>query len=439
MSSVSTSPTQERRRWPELDSLVRTYRTKPIVVFAGAGATLAAPDPAQGTRFGVGTWTELLDAIVDRAGDAVLRRRYEQQKRTSPADPWFLADWIHDQLDGPLVSTLSEVGMFERLVIDAVRGRNDDGTYRNLPPSRGGAIRQLPMPFLHAAPTMNAIVALCGELRAVTGSRHPRPRPYLGFRVEPNRHIQALVTPNFDPYLEAAASRKYKRSLLKPVGSVGSAGSLRQIPVFHIHGYVPFRSEPEYSLTRSLVLTSAEYRIQEDHTSALAPALGPQVHLLRHYASLFIGFSFHDPWIEQNLRSLHEQSGTYGYTATRRLPRFAIVDGGEFDETRRSWLKTELGVHPIPVDDFAEIPEVLGVLYAAGADRRGRPILLADETSEPPESIEDRRARRRTFTPAQVWEILCDMTNGRMRPASAIASAAWEPSRGAAQETSTRT
>jgi hypothetical protein len=272
-------------------------------------------------------------------------------------------------------------------------------------------------------------------LAAVTGARFDD-GSYLGFRVEPNQRVRALVTPNFDPYLEAAASRKYKRDLLKPVAAVDSgAGNLRQIPVFHVHGYVPFppvgesdKDLGERGLRRSMVLTRSDYDKEQKAATAYSPTLGPQVHLMRHYPTLFIGFSFSDQWIEEVLQTIHGEGRRYDDPGENtRGRRFAIVkhedvNGEEFSKRRLGHLHRKLGVIPVVVNSFSEVPEVLGSLYKDALkrdlrDRRDRPASLEfeDETRAPRQAVSDKRRRRRhQYTVEQSWTILHEMRDGKL-------------------------
>jgi SIR2-like domain len=423
---------QNLRRSDGYKDLLKVYSRQPIVVFAGAGATLADSTRSK-EPYGVGTWDELLDNIVDKIVEANkdenLRRRYEQEKERAET-PWDLAEWISRQVDGDQAATAGTLTPFHRLIIQVVRGPKDEqGRHRNLPVTgtTKRLIKQLPSAFLEAAPTMNAIAAFCGRLAAVTGARFDD-GPYLGFRVEPNQRVRALVTPNFDPYLEAAASRKYKRDLLKPVAAVdSSAENLRQIPVFHVHGYVPFppldkpdeqRGERlgERGLRRSMVLTRSDYEREQQSADAYSPTLGPQVHLMRHYPTLFIGFSFSDQWIKKVLQTIHGEGRRYDDPGENTHRRFAIVNDKGFSEERLGRLSDDLGVVPVVVKGFSEVPTVLGSLYedALERDLRGRPLSLQDETRAARDVVSDKRRRRRhQYTAEQSWRILHEMRDGK--------------------------
>jgi SIR2-like domain len=407
------------------EKLRKVYSRQPIVVFAGAGATL---DPTPEESYGVGTWSDLLDKIVDKVveanNDENLRRQYPGQRKRLKDDPWELAEWISQQVDGDQPATAGTLTPFHQLILQVVRGTDAQGRHRNLPVTgtTKRPIKQLPSKFLRAAPTMNAIVAFCGRLAAVTGARFDD-GSYLGFRVEPNQRVRALVTPNFDPYLEAAASRKYKRDLLKPVAAVdSSAGDLRQIPVFHVHGYVPFPPVGESDkhlgargLRRSMVLTKSDYEREQKAATAYSPTLGPQIHLMRHYPTLFIGFSFRDQWVKKVLQTIHDEGRRFDDPGENTRGRFAIVkhedvNGEEF---------SKIGVIPVVVTSFSEVPEVLGSLYkdALKRDLRGRPasLELEDETSPPRQAVSDQRRRRcHQYTVKQSWTILQEMRDGKL-------------------------
>ena len=435
--------------WKGYGDLLEVYSRQPIVVFAGAGATLADPTRSK-EPYGVGTWFDLLDKIVDKVveanNDENLRRQYPGQRKQLKDKPWELAEWISRRVNRGPSGTVGTLTPFQRLIIQVVRGPTDaKGRHRNLPvtgtPER--LIKQLPSPFLLAAPTMNAIVAFCGRLVAITGARFDV-GSYLGFRVEPNQRVRALVTPNFDPYLEAAASRKYKRDLLKPVAAVDSgAGNLRQIPVFHVHGYVPFRplDQPgvhrgeqlgEGGLRRSMVLTKSDYEREQQSADAYSPTLGPQVHLMRHYPTLFIGFSFSDQWINKVLRTIHKEGRQFRDPGENTRRRFAIVNGKKLSKRRLDRLD-DLGVVPVVVNSFSEVPAVLGSLYKDALERdlpgrQGRRLLsLEDQTRAPREAVSDKRKRRRhQYTAEQAWTILHEMRDGKF-PTTAQGIEHWLP------------
>ncbi len=137
---------------------------------------------------------------------------------------------------------------------------------------------------------------------------------------------------------------------------------------------------------------------------------------MRHYPTLFIGFSFSDQWIEKILQIIHREGRRFDDPGETTRRRFAIVKGEEFSG-RLDHLRDDLSVVPVVVKRFSEVPEVLGSLYedALERDLRGRPVSLEDETSEPREEVSDKRRRRRhQYTAEQSWTILREMRDGKL-------------------------
>jgi len=274
---------------------------------------------------------------------------------------------------------------------------------------------QLSGGFLSAAPTLNAVTAFCASLAGILGGTAA---PTL--RLGPNPRVRAIVTSNYDPYLEAAAVTKYRRRLLKPVAAFGSsAGQLGEIPVFHVHGYVQMPSrrrgptpEPRHAFVDP-VLSGSDYRRAWRSSNAYSHVIGSQVHLLRHYPTLFIGFSFRDGWINRLLRRLHKER-----TGRRKpLTHHAVISEQEFDSKPARFFD-ELGVQPLVVRDFSQLPQALGELYLEGlrVDSGGEDLelpvvargrgainaaLYGRRTDDPPLEV----------PPQRCWEILLACRN----------------------------
>jgi hypothetical protein len=98
------------------------------------------------------------------------------------------------------------------------------------------------------------------------------------------------------------------------------------------------------------------------------------------------------------------------------------VNGEEFSKRRLGHLQRKLGVIPVVVNSFSEVPEVLGSLYKDALkrdlpDRRDRPasLELEDETRAPRQAVSDKRRRRpHQYTVEQSWTILHEMRDGKL-------------------------
>ena len=178
-----------------------------------------------------------------------------------------------------------------------------------------------------------------------------------------------MVSTNYDPYLEAAASLMFRtvtrEYLLKPVGATGStAGSQGQIPVFHVHGYVAPQQrgggrDPVPFVDP--VLTRSAYEAAWKDV-AYSNTIGPQVHVLRHYSALFVGFSFRDRWVNNLLEDLEVERRLRG---EERLFHYALVPSAMLDDEGTQWF-AERGIKPIGWEEPGEIVDLLGDLYCAG-------------------------------------------------------------------------
>ena len=316
-----------------LAELKRHYRRHPIVVYTGAGVSRGD----EKGRFGLPGWLDLLREI--------LRRSTALSSTDLPEDPWDAAEQVIKKCGGK--------ERFQRELISIVQAREN----------YADAKRQLSKSFLGEAPTLNAIAAFCahlkGQVQKVKGDRYD---------IGPNRRVRAILTSNYDPFLEAAFSTKFIKPLLKPVAAYGSrVGNLNQIPVFHIHGYVPHpaqrRGASRKPLVAQLVLGRDDYETAWDRSNAFGTTMTTQIHFLRHYTMLFVGFSFADKYVCNLLEAIKEE---YRSSQTPdRKQHFALVSAGLFNERGGSYFR-RIGVRPILYRDHNEIPFLLGELYVSG-------------------------------------------------------------------------
>ncbi len=159
--------------------------------------------------------------------------------------------------------------------------------------------------------------------------------------------------------------RPRRQEILKPVGAYGSsAGRSDQIPVFHVHGYVaPDSGKQKEGSLRALVdpvLTLRDYESAwKNH--AYSPTMGPQIHILRHYAALFLGFSFRDAWVSRLLSRLERERRD----RKDRLFHYALIPETVAKEKGPGWFDRH-GVKPIIWKTPKEIVALLGELYTAG-------------------------------------------------------------------------
>ncbi len=367
-------------RDPNYRDLVAYYLDHPIALYTGAGASWS-DDPA----FGVGLWDNFVRRILLAGRDTQPEtvEEFDRCKSEWKDEPWEMAGWVAEKIGRE---------EFQRQAAALVQQ----------PANFQKAYKLLSGKFLAQAATLNAIAAFCADFAGGQLTRDRRGHRTAVYRRSTNRRVQAVVTSNYDPYLEAASSTMFRIPILKPVAARGSsAGGLDEIPVFHIHGYIPFPYQfRKEASTRHIpfvepVITTRDYESAWQVDNAYNFTMGPQIHILRHYVVLFVGFSFRDWKVNQLLETLNrERAGR-----DDRLYHYAIMKRDQLDAERRQFLEQELGVRPLLIEAFSQIKDLLGHLYRqalvhdhprmakiplpfyAGRrpDRQARPVHLAPE------------------------------------------------------------
>jgi len=139
----------------------------------------------------------------------------------------------------------------------------------------------------------------------------------------------------------------------------------------------------------------------------------PQIHFLRHYTVLFVGFSFADKYVRDLLKAIKEEYRS-SLTPDRRR-HFAMMSTGLFDE-RGSRYFQHIGVRPILYKDHSEIPALLGELYISGLvkDYESDDITLAWVDRHTHKILQQNGPSLRSH---QYWSNLLDCRNGGL-PAS---------------------
>lgn len=394
--------------------LLRHYIGHPIALYTGAGVS-RSDEESEEPEYGLAGWNGFMRAVIaryPRITNKDLATFDRNVKHKWGDEPWKMADWISKKIG---------VVTFKRLVTSYVQREE------NFPKRRGvKQYAQLGGNFLAHAPTLNAVCAFCAKLEAI--SEDARPTTYL---VGLNPRVRAVITTNYDPFLEAGSSTMYRLHRLKPVGRKGSSvGRAFQLPVFHIHGYVQYpkkrRSKQEANIPSMVdpVLTTKNYELarQDD---PFCFTLGTEVHVLRHYRVLFVGFSFRDQWVNEVLCVLNHERVERGNS---RPYHYALMTKKEVNEKKEANGKDffkELGVKPIQLDEYSQVPEVLKCLYKGGLrhDYKRDEILLPKvPKANRRQSMDSRKAKRQGpskrktqgiayISNDQYWDHLCRCRN----------------------------
>lgn len=323
------------------------YKKYPIALYTGAGVSWSSDQ-----KYGLRGWNDFVRDILatdERTDQATLQAFDHKVVDRWQDEPWEMAEWVARRI-GP--------EKFEKHV-SAIVQREENYEKAN---------KLLSGKYLSTAQTLNAVTAFCGQLNGGRLVEYKSGRRQAIYVTRPNQRVRAVLTSNYDHFLEAASATMYRKPLLKPVGARGSSvGKLDQIPVFHVHGYVPF---PERQGKRTPaapipfvdpVVTRSSYEQAWRSDDVYNFTMGPQIHVLRHYSVLFIGFSFRDAWVNNLLQELNQER-----KARRdRFYHYALVKEAEA-QARGEGFFENLGVKPVRLGSFAEIRPLLSALYQAG-------------------------------------------------------------------------
>jgi len=375
---------------PAYLALREHYQKHPIILYTGAGVSKATDK-----RYGLVGWNDLVQQILEQTGAGTGTLEAYCAKTSEWADePWRLAQWVAERVG-------QEV--FQQQAAAIIQGRsNFQNRYKHL----SGR-------FLSKAPTLNALTALCARFTHVVALE----KGGYSYRVAPNPRVRAVITSNYDPFLEAGSSYRYYRPTLKPVAATtSSVGSLAEIPVFHVHGYVPFpgdkADEPgSVELRKPLVVTQDDYDDAWRDDDVYCQTMGVQVNWLRHHVALFVGFSFRDPWVTRMLSRLQmERSNQANRDGRVPLCHYALVGHRTLASKGEAFFDA-IGVRPIPLDGYGEIPTLVRDLYIAGLGHDNGPNLC--ELAVIDEATEQRMETRLVLTSDEYWHELQSCSNRR--------------------------
>jgi hypothetical protein len=216
----------------------------------------------------------------------------------------------------------------------------------------------------------------------------------------PEGKIKSVVTYNYDSLLEFALGAIPH----KPVWTSNARPSASQLPIYHVHGYVPFDKD-EGSTPEDIVFTEDQYNRVANDPYAWTNLV--QIHCMSSSVGLMIGLSLSD----RNMRRLFDAVRsmpieTWNFALLKR-PRWQVPCKSELDgihkhaqdyynrfersgvklepsEKGSNWrdeitgilrevqnrgieqeqqVLRELGIEPIWYDEYSEIPAKLRQIY----------------------------------------------------------------------------
>lgn len=135
----------------------------------------------------------------------------------------------------------------------------------------------------------------------------PTIKEILQFCIAPGRspNLDSIITYNYDDILEFALSNSNVEVPFKPIYKVGMNPTKGQLPIYHVHGYLPQDDEidSDYSITLSENLYHKQYNDVYGWNNMV------QINKFKDKVCIFIGISLTDPNIRRLLDIANLQKG----------------------------------------------------------------------------------------------------------------------------------
>lgn len=219
-------------------------------------------------------------------------------------------------------------------------------------------------------PTLHAVGSMCGSLIE-------------GERFRPNPRIRAVMTLNIDALLEMYTRARFRGRVLRTVERAAASASSSKIHSYHLHGYLvrelasPSREARSQEADDRLVLTEQQYFDVVANANSFVNYT--MLYLLREYRFLFVGLSMRDPNLRralhlsftERIRELEAEGETTAMATSRAARHWAIMvrRDAEIDAATTILLEV-IGVKPLWVDAYADIPALLQSLYESAGNQR---------------------------------------------------------------------
>ena len=330
--TVSHSLEQEPDEWKakrdeQIYQLNKIYKNSGIIIFLGAGISKDR---------GIPEWGELIsdlffaliseklnstDIQINNDESAFLIKELKEMNDSSPL---ILASYIREGLDESFSTLLSSV-LYKRVI------RDESGLLKSLS-------------------------NLCLPRRNGRGG------------------VKAVVTYNFDDILETIFQEKGIDS--KPIYKKADIPSQDELGIYHVHGFLPKKTEEYEDLSESLLVFSEDGY----HSLLLNPYSWQnlvQLNFLREYTCVMIGLSMTDPNLRRLLtipdlsketprhfailkRSLYRTNNNIAENSNIRqdvIRAFLDVNQNLQEDSFK-----QLGLNIIWIDDYSEVPVILDLI-----------------------------------------------------------------------------
>ncbi len=298
---LNDSNTSKKPQSPNLEPLRSAHQEGKLTLVCGAGISIGANIPP---------WNTLLDRLLD----AMLTRLISGKSDFAAA-----RSELNDIREN---SSLIAGRYLKNVLKDDFQEEVRKSLYEN---------------SLKTCPIIDAIVDLS--------------RPKRG-----KAHLESIISFNFDDLLE----QNLKTASIdhKPIFTEGSRSSSTELPIFHVHGYLPKTGK----LNKNNQIVFSEDSYHDQFIDPFSWSNLTQLNKFTQNTCLFVGLSMTDPNLRRLLDVAMRRDGQGGKRHFAILKRSIDSSKNRLMESLREQDAASLGITIIWVDDFDDIPVLIRAL-----------------------------------------------------------------------------
>ena len=244
-----------------INILRQAYQDRNLTLYLGAGVSIGS---------GLPSWDALVLAMYFKVMDQQRLGRW----RPFPNYLFAIAEWQLQHLQEPLEISARKIRSYfkndQQAFLSLLRETLYEGFRQR---DEGQLLIPSSLDLRQGNPTLKGVAELC-DFRSETG-------------------VKSVVTYNYDSLLEHALDQ----TLHRPIWNTGKPALERELPIYHVHGYVPLENN-EGSNPKEIVFTEDQYnRVASDPYSWSNLV---QIHCMSSTVGVMIGLSLSD----RNMRRL---------------------------------------------------------------------------------------------------------------------------------------
>lgn len=174
-----------------------------------------------------------------------------------------------------------------------------------------------------------------------------------------SQRVHAVVTYNYDDLLEYVINGSNHRKAY-PIFGKRQKVIMGQLPIYHVHGYVPWKAKIPSAADAKVILAREEYH--EYMLEPFAWQTTVQLDFLRSYVCLYFGASLSDMnmvRIASHATYYNENNSVYSFEITKHLIAGEGINTSNYNEEIESLIKrarasilNDIGVKPVYSDNL---------------------------------------------------------------------------------------